>query len=527
MKSKVIKPKVIKHEAQTQTNTFFAIFPFKQTKMKPLLKGGPRACAIAVVGAAAGSWLVYRAAKRRHQQDTDYHLLNSFSETSNAAIVASGMNVKCILFGAVDTPFKRASALRIYHLTKSLQQLPVNTIACYRSSSVESVGSTASGRDATQDNATGAEEAFNFTLLKGLYKETLCLQPPQESSNAGVAIANTNSRLRLWHSVVSMMLPSSVARMLSRSTEYAFTQDGASVLWSREELDLAERMLGFFKTRSSLVNDADANGDELSHDNFEQEMRRALKGESVVTYDSRDDNVEGQCDPKSVARHILVQLHDESCIMCFVIEPLITSLSSIMRQYNIPLVFKKFDVKKNDIPSGLPLCRGTPSFVLYSSDSHSDELRPVIWEEFRPSEIILKIKEIILPAPSEVSDKLSALDAMTSQRMSLCTRQAELRAQSAALQKTLNDLLDIIVNSNSKRASPHTDTTQRNDVLMSSLSTFINEERQKRNPAQQPETIEDSVKRLGMLQKDVAQDCAAYLDMLKVVANEGMKRFIE
>ncbi len=68
-------------------------------------------------------------------------------------------------------------------------------------------------------------------------------------------------------------------------------------------------------------------------------------------------------------------------------------LSECSNSHNFPQlsptkVIKRFNVEKNDFPEGLPMCRGTPTFVVYRDG------KPTKWDEFKPADFVKKNRRV-------------------------------------------------------------------------------------------------------------------------------------
>jgi hypothetical protein len=68
------------------------------------------------------------------------------------------------------------------------------------------------------------------------------------------------------------------------------------------------------------------------------------------------------------------------------------SPTSILSTINFSSIFsislqvvKRFNVEKNDFPKELPMCRGTPTFVVYKNGV------PTKWDEFKPNDFAKKL----------------------------------------------------------------------------------------------------------------------------------------
>lgn len=92
---------------------------------------------------------------------------------------------------------------------------------------------------------------------------------------------------------------------------------------------------------------------------------------------------------KASAEHpIVVQIFEESCFLCFLMRPFMNSVTACLKRNQIPLDICKIDIEKNDFPDGLPVARGTPTFVAFRGGSAGEKV-----PEFRPHEIVERLKQ--------------------------------------------------------------------------------------------------------------------------------------
>ena len=91
----------------------------------------------------------------------------------------------------------------------------------------------------------------------------------------------------------------------------------------------------------------------------------------------------------------LFQLYENSCFLCFLMRPFLNSVSLVLKDL-VPFEFVRLDIEDNDFPKGLPVVRGTPTFVFFKN---GDGER---WKAFKPRDLINKLcAEYTVPASIE------------------------------------------------------------------------------------------------------------------------------
>jgi thiol-disulfide isomerase/thioredoxin len=70
---------------------------------------------------------------------------------------------------------------------------------------------------------------------------------------------------------------------------------------------------------------------------------------------------------------ILVQLYEKSCFLCFLMRPFLNSLAELVKD---KVIIKRLDIEENDFPEGVPVVRGTPTFVQYPGGTRFEEFKP-------------------------------------------------------------------------------------------------------------------------------------------------------
>jgi thiol-disulfide isomerase/thioredoxin len=83
---------------------------------------------------------------------------------------------------------------------------------------------------------------------------------------------------------------------------------------------------------------------------------------------------------------ILVQMYEKSCFLCFLMRPFLNSLAELLRD-KVPFTVKRLDIEENDFPQGVPVVRGTPTFVMFFGEGRD----PVRFEEFKPRDLVKRI----------------------------------------------------------------------------------------------------------------------------------------
>merc|ERR1712151_159405 len=94
------------------------------------------------------------------------------------------------------------------------------------------------------------------------------------------------------------------------------------------------------------------------------------------------------------------------------------SLSEHMRESGIPLRIKRLNPEKNDFPDGCPVARGTPTFAIFRGPGEA----PAKWDEFKPNDVVDKIKSEYPGYPEEVYTHMDNLQNLVSSRLQLFTQ---------------------------------------------------------------------------------------------------------
>ncbi len=161
------------------------------------------------------------------------------------------------------------------------------------------------------------------------------------------------AKVRLFHSLVP---PAHSASLIDTSRVELMSYKGQRKLrvsLSEAEAVPMDRLADFFKFRSTPV-DEELKGCIVQHvsgDEFEKEVLHAATSD----------------------RPILVQLYEKSCFLCFLMRPFLNSLAPLVHD---KVVIKRLDIEENDFPEGVPVVRGTPTFVLYPQRQRFEEFKP-------------------------------------------------------------------------------------------------------------------------------------------------------
>lgn len=101
---------------------------------------------------------------------------------------------------------------------------------------------------------------------------------------------------------------------------------------------------------------------------------------------------------------VLLQVYEKSCFLCFLMRPFLNSLAAILdKSGEVDFKIKRLDIEENDFPEGLPVVRGTPTFVLFSPREGGRRL-----EEFKPRDLVKRLCKDY-PLSSETQQKLDVL----------------------------------------------------------------------------------------------------------------------
>ena len=123
------------------------------------------------------------------------------------------------------------------------------------------------------------------------------------------------------------------------------------------------------------------------------------------------DEFEEKILTKSSPEHpILLQLYEKSCFLCFLMRPFLNSLAELLaKEPSVPFLFKRMDIEENDFPKGLPVVRGTPTFMMYRGASEAPERI----EEFKPRDLVKRICADYRVSSETKEKMLDLVDRMT------------------------------------------------------------------------------------------------------------------
>eukprot|EP00401_Gymnodinium_catenatum_P028842 CAMPEP_0117569046 /NCGR_PEP_ID=MMETSP0784-20121206/58456_1 /TAXON_ID=39447 /ORGANISM="" /LENGTH=450 /DNA_ID=CAMNT_0005367007 /DNA_START=82 /DNA_END=1434 /DNA_ORIENTATION=- len=192
----------------------------------------------------------------------------------------------------------------------------------------------------------------------------------------------------------------------------------------------------------------------------------------------------------SAARPVLLQMYEDTCFMCFLMRPFVNSLARHLRESGLPLRIKRLNLERNDFPRGCPVARGTPTFVLFRGAGNS----PLKWEEFRPDELVAKLRRDFPVAGGGVYERVEELQALTAQRMQLFMQVVMWTVELEALQRLCNGF-DLPPNRRTELTDPTSDPT---------FETVVSEMMKK--DMRRRDDIEKNVQYLETQVKDVEHD---------------------
>jgi len=153
----------------------------------------------------------------------------------------------------------------------------------------------------------------------------------------------------------------------------------------------------------------------------EEPLERREKGMQTISYSQFDKYVLEE----SFHRPVLLQIYEDTCFLCFLMRPFMERLA---RMDNMPFSFRRLNVEKNDFPEGLPIARGTPTFVLYESGVGKK------WEEYKPADVATKL--LSFPdMPVGLKEELDKILPQVQERFMLITGVIMLQIDVETLQK--------------------------------------------------------------------------------------------
>eukprot|EP00397_Hematodinium_sp_SG-2012_P018425 GEMP01018873.1.p1 GENE.GEMP01018873.1~~GEMP01018873.1.p1 ORF type:complete len:589 (+),score=141.13 GEMP01018873.1:152-1918(+) len=112
----------------------------------------------------------------------------------------------------------------------------------------------------------------------------------------------------------------------------------------------------------------------------------------------------------SFQQPVLVQVYEDTCFMCFLMRPFIESFAKLD---DVPFLFRRLNIDRNDFPEGFPVARATPTFIVYN-DGKAQK-----WDEFKPNDLAAKLDA--MPVASSVKEQLNALLPKVQERFQMFT----------------------------------------------------------------------------------------------------------
>ena len=112
---------------------------------------------------------------------------------------------------------------------------------------------------------------------------------------------------------------------------------------------------------------------------------------------------------------ILLQLFEPSCFLCFLMRPLVTSVAKELLAEGLQIEFMKMDIEANDFPPGIPVARGTPTFVQLDPKREPAGNK---WQEFRPVDFVKKVSDTF-DVPFAVRERIEKFPVMLTERFQL------------------------------------------------------------------------------------------------------------
>jgi len=143
-------------------------------------------------------------------------------------------------------------------------------------------------------------------------------------------------------------------------------------------------------------------------------------GEGVIVHRVSGSTFVRDVVAASVNRPVLLQMYEDTCFLCFLMRPFVNSLAELLREHKVPLTIKRLNIEKNDFPSGCPVARGTPTFVIFRGPVAVAQ--PQKWEEFKPKELVEKICKDFPYLPEDLCARMDELQGLVSRRFQLFTQ---------------------------------------------------------------------------------------------------------
>ncbi|EDO07060.1 uncharacterized protein BBOV_IV007040 [Babesia bovis T2Bo] len=155
-------------------------------------------------------------------------------------------------------------------------------------------------------------------------------------------------------------------------------------------------------------------------------LHQDTRNPEFVTYNTFQERVVREATPRAP---IVLQLYEKGCFLCFLMRPFINSVNRHLQEIKSPVRIKRLDIESNDFPSGCPITRATPTFVLFNGRPTGDK-----WSEFKPRDFVRKLAEIA-HLDSRSQSYLESLTDDVSRRFALFGRWAHWVSQSQSIQE--------------------------------------------------------------------------------------------
>ncbi|KAJ1609602.1 putative transmembrane domain-containing protein [Cryptosporidium canis] len=190
-----------------------------------------------------------------------------------------------------------------------------------------------------------------------------------------------------------------------------------------------------------------------------------------VTYETFERDV---IHASSEEMPLLLMYYDDSCLMCFLLRPLLNSLAARVKD-SAKIKFARYNIERNDIHDFSPQISATPTFVLYRGGQNPEK-----WDEYRPADLINRIIETKSNERDGISEvielaELSVLEQNVFIRLQLFV---VLSLWNLYLLELQNKLINTQKNQQNKLSFSHIE-----DLLAISLSIIGNNDLLKENSA--------------------------------------------
>lgn len=210
---------------------------------------------------------------------------------------------------------------------------------------------------------------------------------------------------------------------------------------------------------------------------------------------------------------VLLQMFEDTCFLCFLMRPFINAVAELLKEQGVPVTIKRLNIEVNDFPSGCPVARGTPTFVLFRGPT----IPPTKWEEFKPKDFSEKLVKTFGMSPPTVA-QLEELQNLVATRFQLFTQLVMWTSELQRLEELLAAANDALASGKSPPATPSKpDDDAFNEVVSAMMALDM----------RRTDSIRDNLLHLQREVDEVEHDAALMGSMLAEVIRRREEKELE